>query len=249
MLRPAQACLSCRIPVFRQLALCEHCEADLPWQIPGCQRCGVSMDDNSVSTTATASPGPVPNDPGAWVKVCLNCQQLPPHFDRCMPLFAYQVPISGMIKRFKEHACFSDARCLGHLMSAAFRQHYLEQDLCAPAFLLPVPLHSRRVRQRGFNQAAMLCDAISKSSGIPVLRHACERRPGMHAQRGLGAQARHLNMQGIFYRGRQTHLTAGRHIAIIDDVVTTTATVNAMSAVLRQHGVAQIDIWSIARAN
>lgn len=180
---------------------------------------------------------------------CMNCQQQPPQFDRCIPVFAYQAPVSVMIKRFKEHAGFSEARCLGQLLSAAFRQYYLEQDEQPPAFLLPVPLHGSRIRQRGFNQALLLCRAISKRSGIPVLRHACQRRPGQHSQRGLSAQARQLNMQGIFYAGRQAHLTAGRHIAIIDDVVTTTATVNAMSAVLRQQGVRQIDIWSVARAN
>jgi ComF family protein len=166
-----------------------------------------------------------------------------------MSLFAYQTPVAGMIKQFKDHAGFSEARCFGKLMSAAFTQYYLEQDIALPALLLPVPLHSTRVRQRGFNQAIMLCNTISARTGITVLRHACERRPSQHTQRGLGAQARQLNMQGVFYNGKQAHLTAAKHIAIIDDVVTTTATVNAMSAVLRRQGSTRIDIWSVARAN
>lgn len=205
--------------------------------------------DNSVLLSADTGL-PAGTEPAtAAGKVCLNCLQLAPHFDCCTPVFAYQPPVSGMIKRFKDHAGFSEARCLAQLMSAAFRQHYFEQDVSAPAYLLPVPLHSSRVRQRGFNQATLLCKAISVSSGIQVLHHACERHPARHAQRGLSAQARQLNMQGAFYAGRQSHLTAAKHIAIIDDVVTTTATVNAMSAVLRQHGVARIDIWALARAN
>lgn len=259
----------------RTLALCEACEADLPWQRPGCQRCGVSPEDSSLlsapgfSSTAESAPqrGQEPGQcPASGTlatdtcqnasigQICLNCQHSPPAFDRCIPLFAYQQPVSGMINRFKQHAGFSEARCLGLLMRAAFRQFYLEHDHPPPAYLVPVPLHPGRLRQRGFNQALLLCNYISGSSGIPVLRHACERRPSQHSQRGLGAQARHLNMQGAFYHGTQAHLTAGQHIAIIDDVVTTTATVNEMSGVLRQSstswpGAVRIDIWSIARAN
>lgn len=246
MLCPPQSCLSCKIPLYGALALCEDCTSELPWQRPGCQRCGVGLDGG---------------EPG---NICMNCQHLPPHFDYCMPLFAYQPPVSGMIKRFKQHAGFSEARCLGLLMSAAFRQYYLEQGQAPPAYLLPVPLHRNRLRQRGFNQALMLCNLLSKNSDIPVLRHACERRASQHSQRGLSAQARQLNMQGVFYPGKQAHLTAGQHIAIIDDVVTTTATVNEMSGVLRQasaspqgvvqqerlrQGPSRIDVWCVARAN
>lgn len=154
-----------------------------------------------------------------------------------------------MIHRFKEHAGFSEARCLGQLLSAAFYQYYLEQSQPMPAFLLPVPLHSSRLRYRGYNQALLLCNAIAARSKIPVLRHACYRHRSQSNQRGLSARARQQNMQGAFYAGKQSQLTAARHIAIIDDVVTTTATVNAMSAILRQCGAAQIDIWSLARVN
>lgn len=241
LLRPTQFCLSCRAPVHRPLPLCDLCEAELPWQIPGCQRCGVAMEAFPLVTSTGNNTG--------FASTCLNCQQLPPHFDRCIPVFAYQAPVSTMIRRFKEHAGFSEARCLGHLLSAAFRQFYEEQDQQAPAYLLPVPLHNTRISQRGFNQSIVLCRAIAKRSAIPVLYHACERRPGAHTQRGLSAQARQLNTRGVFYAGRQAHLTAAKHIAIIDDVVTTTATVNAISAVMRQQGAATIDIWSIARAN
>ena len=238
---PPQRCLSCRTGVNRSLPLCGDCEADLPWQMPDCQRCGISLGDYRHNSSAD-----VCNDTD---NICLNCQLRPPHFDRCMPVFAYEAPVSGMIRRFKEHAGFTEARCLGHMLSAAFHQHYLEQNQPFPAFLLPVPLHNARIRQRGFNQALILCNAISARCGIPVLRHACHRHRTRHNQRGLTARERQLNVQGIFFAGKQSHLTAGRHIAIIDDVVTTTATVNAMSATLRLCGAAQIDVWSVARAN
>jgi ComF family protein len=256
MLRPAQTCLSCKTPVRRSLALCENCEADLPWQLPDCQRCGVSLAGDTAGSLAYSASNQTPDWASAIADAntnknesCLSCQQFPPSFDHCRSLFAYQIPVASMIKRFKDHAGFSEARCFGQLLSAAFEQYYLEQDITLPALLLPVPLHSTRIRQRGFNQAIMLCNSISTRTGITVLRHACERRPSQHSQRGLSAQARQLNMQGVFYDGKQAHLTAAKHIAIIDDVVTTTATVNSMSAVLRQQGAARIDVWSVARTN
>jgi ComF family protein len=153
-----------------------------------------------------------------------------------------------MIKHFKDQGAFAPARCLGRLLAASFHQYYLE---CGqyPDLLVPVPLHNQRLRQRGFNQSVWLARTIQHKCGIPLLLSCCNRQTGAHQQRGLGAQQRQLNMQGMFTAGRDAHLTGGRHIAIIDDVVTTTATVNALSQVLRQQGAARIDVWALARVN
>lgn len=153
-----------------------------------------------------------------------------------------------MIKHFKDQGAFAPARCLGKMLTASFSQYYLELGQ-QPDWLAPVPLHAQRLRQRGFNQSLWMARAIQRQCGIPVLLRCCSRHASTHQQRGLRAQQRQLNMQGMFSAGRDAHLTAGRHIAIIDDVVTTTATVNAMSQVLRQHGAARIDVWALARVN
>lgn len=133
-------------------------------------------------------------------------------------------------------------------MAASFCQHYQEEG-CLPDLLAPVPLHNRRLRQRGFNQSVWIARTIGRRSGIAVCRQLCERHASAHHQRGLRAQARQRNVQGMFSAGRDAHLTAGRHIAIIDDVVTTTATANAMSQILRQLGATRIDVWALARVN
>lgn len=166
-----------------------------------------------------------------------------------MSVFAYEAPVSSMIKKFKEHAGFKEARCLGYHLQASFRQFYLEQANSMPSLLLPVPLHTSRLRKRGFNQSALLANTISSSCAIPILLHACQRHASLHAQRGLKANERRENMRKVFNAGKQLHLAAAQHVAIIDDVVTTTATVNAMSEVLRANGVGRIDVWSVARAN
>jgi ComF family protein len=238
---PAQHCLCCRTPVNRSLALCEACEADLPWQPPSCSHCGLWRAE-------VVSQRRLNNDDNPQF-TCMNCQHLPPPFDYCSSVFAYESPISTMIKRFKEHAGFHEARCLGDLLHASFRQSYVEQECAAPDFLLPVPLHSARLRKRGFNQSAMLANSISKRSAIPVLWHACNRRGSTHTQRGLNAAERRENMRSVFVAGSQITQISRRHVAIIDDVVTTTATVSAMADILKSHGAARIDVWCVARAN
>lgn len=236
-----QQCLCCKAPAMRTAALCEACEADLPWQPPSCSRCGLWQSEQITHSRMD----------NAYLQafICMNCQHIPPAFDRCTSVFAYEAPISTMIKRFKEHAGFKEARCLAYLLQSAFRQHYAEQEIPPPAFLLPVPLHTGRLRKRGFNQSAILANTLSKRSGIPVLHHVCQRRASAHAQRGLNASARQENMRRVFMAGREIAQISQQHVAIIDDVVTTTATVSAMSDVLRSHGAATIDIWCIARAN
>ncbi len=238
---PAQHCLCCRTPVNRSLALCEACEADLPWQPPSCSQCGLWRAE-------VVSQRRLNNDYNPQF-TCMNCQHLPPSFDYCSSVFAYESPISTMIKRFKEHAGFHEARCLGDFLHASFRQSYVEQESAAPDFLLPVPLHSARLRKRGFNQSAMLANSISKRSAIPVLWHACNRRASTHTQRGLNAAERRENMRSVFVAGSQITQISRRHVAIIDDVVTTTATVSAMADILKSHGAARIDVWCVARAN
>lgn len=236
-----QQCLCCKTPATWTLALCEACEADLPWQPPSCSRCGLwQPEDMADKRMVNAHTQPF---------ICMNCQHTPPAFDHCTSVFAYEAPVSTMIKRFKEHAGFKEARCLGYLLQAAFRQHYAEQERAPPAYLLPVPLHAGRLRKRGFNQSAILANTLSARSGIPVLHHACHRRASARAQRGLNATERRENMRSVFVTGHQIAKIRQQHVAIIDDVVTTTATVSAMSEVLRLHDAAKIDVWCIARAN
>lgn len=153
-----------------------------------------------------------------------------------------------MIRRFKDHGNFAPGRCLATLMSGAFRQYYFEQG-SFPDWLVPVPLHQSRLRSRGFNQSVWMTRHIQSRTPVPALTHACKRLATPRHQRGLGAQARILNTQNMFCAGPEADLTAGGHIAIIDDVVTTTATANAVSQILRQHGATRIDVWALARVN
>lgn len=153
-----------------------------------------------------------------------------------------------MIRRVKDRAGFVELRALSGCFIEHFLQHHLDTATPWPDLLLPVPLHPARLGMRGFNQALLLARRVSRHTGIPVLQHSCARRPGT-SQRGLNAAQRLHNMQGIFTPLPGLALTAGRHLAIIDDVVTTTATTQAMAAVLHDGGAASIDVWALARSN
>jgi ComF family protein len=153
-----------------------------------------------------------------------------------------------MIRRFKDRAGFAELRALSNCFIAHFRQHYQDSATPWPDLLLPVPLHPSRLRARGFNQALLLARRLSRQTGIPVLANSCRRQSSV-SQRGLNAQARLRNMQDVFSPRPGAALTPGKRLAIIDDVVTTSATTQAMAAVLHDFAAASIDVWALARSN
>lgn len=243
----ATPCLTCLdVPAGRR-GFCSACEEDLPWQPPGCYRCGVALTqqwavDLQIGAAVTALPsGPVG-------PLCSRCCHQAPVFDRCHCTFAYEPPVSDMIRRLKDHTGFAECRALGNCFAEHFVRFHDDTSLPLPDLLLPVPLHPSRLRSRGFNQALLLARHLSRRTGIPVLVNSCQRQAGT-AQRGLNAEERLRNMQDVFRPLAGTALTAGRRLAIIDDVVTTTATTQAMAAAVHNDAATRIDVWALARSN
>jgi ComF family protein len=154
-----------------------------------------------------------------------------------------------MIRHFKDRAGFPEFRGLSNCFNEHFMHHYDDTASPLPELLLPVPLHPSRLRTRGYNQALLLARRLSRRSGIPVLENSCQRRRSGSSQRGLNAAERLYNMQGIFSPHACTALTPGRRLAIVDDVVTTTATTQAMAAVMHECAAGRIDVWALARSN
>lgn len=153
-----------------------------------------------------------------------------------------------MIRRFKDNAGFAEFRALCNCFIEHFLQFHDDTGQPLPELLLPVPLHASRLRARGFNQALLLAKRLSRRTGIPVLADSCWRQAGT-PQRGLNAEDRLLNMQNVFRPLPRAALTSGRRLAIIDDVVTTTATTQAMASAMRSDAVTSIDVWALARSN
>jgi ComF family protein len=124
--------------------------------------------------------------------------------------------------------------------------HVIDHGLSHPDTLIPVPLHQLRFMKRGFNQAGELGRHVSKVLGIRLLTSALRRRRHTQAQSGLSRKQRRKNVHGAFY-WHGSRLT-GRHVALIDDVMTTGTTVTECARVLRKAGAKRVDIWVATRA-
>jgi len=122
----------------------------------------------------------------------------------------------------------------------------LPPELHASDLLIPVPLHPKRLRQRGFNQAGRLATALGHRLGLPVLDHALVRSRNSASQVGLSRTQRLANMRGAFALVDATAVE-GRRILLIDDVMTTGATVDACARALMGAGATRVCVWAMAR--
>lgn len=227
-----EPCLICLDSNVETCGVCNHCLDILPWQPPGCIRCAVIVPDSMSATP-----------------LCNRCSEDKPAFDHCRAVFSYEAPIDSHIRQFKDFQGFRAARSLGELLAMSFKSHYAINNLQPPDLLLPVPLHAGRIRRRGFNQANLLASAIHKSTRIPVLTDGCRRLPTDHAQRTLDAENRLANVGRLFTNNSNTKLTINKRIAIIDDVITTSATARDIAGIFRQAGSEHIEVWALARRN
>lgn len=215
-------CRLCAGPADHPGGLCRACLADLPHNQHPCPRCGV------VLTHATETP-------------CGECQRQPPHFDHAHIPYRYAPPLIPFITGLKFQGRLADARLLGQLFLASLDPAAYPLPEC----LIPVPLHPRRLRERGFNQALELARPISQQLHLPLEPHVVQRRLHTRPQSELSGVTRRRNLRYAFQLAAPIPY---RHVALIDDVVTTGSTLNELAKELRQTGVKTIQIWAIARA-
>lgn len=215
-------CLVCGGEGQARLDCCLPCEAELP-VLPGrCRRCGLELARD--------------------VAVCGRCAMAMPSFAAAWPAFIYRGVIERLVQRFKFHGDLAAGRLLADLMARRLA------DLGAPRpdLLVPVPLHPRRSWQRGYNQAALLCRDLSRHcGGLPWLE-ALRRVRATAVQSELPAERRGANVRGAF---ELAHLPGPpRTVALVDDVMTTGATLDECARVLRSAGVERVEVWVAARA-
>lgn len=151
--------------------------------------------------------------------------------------FAYQANIDELIQGFKFHQQLGYGRMLAKLSLPAF------SNIERPMALIPVPLHTQRLRQRGFNQSLELAKYWGKQTGIPVLHDGLIRQRATHVQSELKAAERLPNVSGAFIAKG----ALPTHVALVDDVYTTGATCMAAAEALMVGGVQRVDVWCLAR--
>ena len=217
-------CVLCAAAGSNDRDLCTSCYHKLPWLGPACVQCAI----------------PLPEDIDGSM-TCGRCLQKPPAFDRSLSLFRYESDAIRLIHQLKFNQKLAYSRLLGTLLAEALRSH--ASDL--PDVILPVPLHRKRLRQRGYNQSIELARPVARAFGIPVEVRAVVRSRDTDAQTGLDRKQRRRNIRGAFEIVRPL---SAHHVAILDDVVTTMSTVNELAGIMKHHGVARVDVWSIARA-
>ncbi|WP_248740019.1 ComF family protein [Pseudomonas sp. MWU12-2029] len=218
-------CLICDEPAETETPLCVACETDLPWLGDQCMTCALPL-------------------PAAGL-TCGGCLKDPPAFEQVVAPWPYGFPVDSLITRFKHNAKWPFGRLLGEVLGQ-FLQHRFDEGLPRPDALLPVPLANKRLRQRGFNQAAMLARWLGKQLDLPCEENALRRIQDTSAQQALDAKARKRNLRNAFDLLPDAHVQ-GRHLALVDDVLTTGATAQALARLLVDAGAARVDVYCLAR--
>ena len=211
-------CLLCREACGGARDLCASCANALPWSGYACERCAQPLHESGT---------------------CGACLQHPPPLTAAHAAFVYGFPLDRLLLRFKFHNDLAAGRLLSQLMGDALAR------LPRPDALLAVPLHQSRLRSRGYDQALELAKPLARRLQIPLLGDALVRRHETRPQSELDAAARRRNLRGAFAVG--SHCSLPRHVVLVDDVMTTGATLHAAAKVLLRAGVLRVDAWVCAR--
>jgi ComF family protein len=223
------ACLSCRRATESAGLLCAECWGSVRFiEPPYCARLGT----------------PFPVDLGQEGLLSPEAVADPPAYDRARAVARFEDgPVRVLIHRLKYYDRLEIAAPLGAWMARAGAELLLDADR-----LVPVPLHKSRLRARKFNQSNLLADVVSRQCGIPVDPFALERVQNTASQVGLSRSQRAINLQGAFrVRDAMAPRVAGRAIVLVDDVLTSGATVNAAARALLRAGARRVDVLVFAR--
>ena len=216
-------CILCGNPGYRSRDICHSCYTHLPRNNLCCYRCAEILE------TPIAAP-----------MLCGRCLSRHPAFDETYAPFIHQGAIRHLIGTLKFSANYKNARLLGMLLA-----DHLQQTAERPELILPVPLHKSRYRQRGFNQAIEIGRTVAKELQIPLDLTSCRRHRDTPHQTQLTAKKRRKNLKNAFSVIKPIH---ARHIAILDDVMTTGSTAHELAYVLKKAGASRVDVWVCARA-
>ena len=198
--------------------VCGACVHDLPWLHACCARCALPL---------------------AHAGTCGECLRTPPAFDGATAAFEYGFPIDRLIHRFKFGGDLAIGHWLGEQLAARVR------SFAPPDVIVAPPLAPRALRERGFNQALELAKPVGRALGVPVELAALRKVRETAPQRTLGRRSRQANLRGAYVCELDVR---GARVAIVDDVITTGATVGTAAEAILRAGAASVQAWAAARA-
>ncbi|WP_246166641.1 ComF family protein [Marinobacter salinexigens] len=205
--------------------MCPACRDDLPTNHWCCRTCALPLAF-----------------PGKELQ-CGDCLKAPPPYDRSRIPWRYQYPVDSMISRYKYHGQRKFVRPLVTEFGAFLAEQLEASEATRPDCLIPAPMLPSKRRKRGFNQAKDIAEHLGRVLDIPVNNQIVHRRRQAMAQQGLNREQRLANLQGVF----EVENPAPERLAIVDDVVTTGATVRLLASLLRDAGAKEIEVWALAR--
>ena len=176
--------------------------------------------------------------PVSRAAVCGACLARPPRFDRVSAVFAYRFPLDALVQALKYGANLAVAGVLGETLARAVAAERVD-------VIVPMPLSVQRLRARGFNQAHEIARSVARATGIPVAAEACRRVIDTAAQATLPWKERARNVRGAFVCDADL---SGRSVAVVDDVMTTGATLDELAKSLKRAGAVEVRGWVVARA-
>lgn len=208
-----------------------------------CLLCGASSQ-NGVCCTACEAALPclntalcpicaLPTPDGA---VCGQCLRQPPHFARTVAAYTYSFPLDKLVLALK----YGEKLHLAKMLADGLAQRVTVRPDC----IVAMPLHPERLRARGFNQSLQLARRLGQRLDLPVLPYACRRIRNTPSQSTLPWKERGKNMRNAFSCKGDV---AGKHVAVVDDVMTTGATLNELSSALLNAGASEVSAWIVAR--
>lgn len=206
--------------------LCEACADSMRPRKGGyCSRCGLIFADESLP--------PAP---------CADCLKTPPPWDSLTFVTVYQSELRHGMLRFKFHGALEQGAVLGELLAVRCLEN--KEAIGTPDAVIPVPLHHKRLHERGYNQTLELARPVAAALGVPLMQHLLRRTAATPHQIGLSKEQRNRNLQGAF---AADDAARGKSVLLVDDIMTTGATIQAAVQCLRAGGADAVHVAVVGR--
>jgi len=214
--------------------ICHYCHQRLPISHNNCFVCGLPL--HKILNEQTEHQQNKHDTP------CGECLKNSPTFDRTVSAFHYESPVNRLITQLKYSSQLHVLPLLCEYLTKEIINQY-GSDLL-PSLIIPTPLHTNKLTKRGFNQSYLISKQITKTLAIKIASSGIKRIKDTQAQSGLDSIERKSNVKNAF----RINLELPKHVALVDDVVTTGTTISELAKQAKKHGAKKVDVWCLARA-